>query len=288
MENQSTLPAPATITSAGVDWLTATAYRTPQRQSFYDLGNDLISRAARLGNDVANWKQGGYHGRKTSGVALGVRHDTYIIRLSSDEAREHWREVEELSTNISRVDVQITFEFESALASFVASQRDNALTLRKRRGRAGNVTLISSSLDGDSVYLGKRTSDVYARIYDKGREEKSNEAGKLIRQELEFKGDRAKMICSQLREAKLEAIEANNIVSTYLKSYGVQTTANGATARQGARGKTTQNDARCAWLRSSCAPTVRRLIDSGRLADVLDALGLSGHCAPIDNKHDES
>lgn len=275
MKFQDTLPAPASVLNSGVDWLTATAYRVPSREPFHALAEDLISQSAGYGNEVSTWRAGGYHGRASSGIMYGVRHDTHIIKLSSDVAREHWKDVTELASNVSRIDLQVTFEFDNVRDGFIADQRARALAARGTRGRRSNVTLIQSSVDGDTLYLGKRTSDVYARCYDKGREERSTVANKIIRQEIEFKGDRARDMASALRAVPSPATECQAIVSSYMRRFEVQTIAGDAPRREDSRGKATQSDAGLRWLRASVAPSVKRLVNAGRLDEVLDALGLS-------------
>lgn len=281
MDADELTEAHATIESSGVDWMTATAYRSDAHRDFYDSACELLERVVELGNDVSSWRANGYHGRRAGGVAVGVRHDTWIARLSSDDARESWRKLYPLASNVSRLDVQTTFRLKDRDADFFARQRGRALASRSKRGRRSNVTLISSSLDGDSLYLGKRTSDLYARCYDKGREERSTEAGWLIRQELEYKRDRATDAAAQLYRASSEATESHQLVSSYFKSYRVQVMQAEAEARVGARGRATSDDLRCGWLERSVRPSIITLLNHGKLEQVLRALGLDEVVRPI-------
>jgi DNA relaxase NicK len=264
-----------TLESSGVDWLTATAYRNPSRSRFYELGKDLIATQASYGCEMRDWRAGGYHGQQCGGVAFGVRHDTWILKLSSDAARDHWHDATRESTNVTRIDLQLTIRLVSPNTNFFATQRERALKHRRGRGRRANVTLISSSMDGDSLYLGKRSSSLYARVYDKGKEQKTERAGVLVRQEVEAKAEAVKPLVEQLNQSASVESECARLVASYMESFAIQTIRGGANFLWGARGRATRPDAGLHWLRSSCAPTVKRLADCGRLDEVLDALGIS-------------
>jgi hypothetical protein len=263
------------IESAGVDWMTATAYRGRHGERFYERSNDLISDAARQGNDIRLWRAGGYHGKQCAGIISGQRHDTYILKLSSDDARESWRESFQLSSNVSRIDVQATFRLPSRDVAFISRQRDNALEAKSGRGRKSNVTLIQSSSQGDSLYLGQRSSDVYARCYDKGKEQKTDKSGLLIRQELEYKGDRAKQVAGVLAESPSAGVKSASIVSSYMRGRGIQTLTSVDSFYVGARGRVSSDIASLRWMRAAVRPSIIRLLARDRLADVLMALGLS-------------
>jgi hypothetical protein len=271
---------PASIVNAGVDWLTATAYRTRECETFYETAQTLLEESASIGNEVSTWKAGGYHGRRAAGVAVGVRNDTWIVRLSSDDARESWRRVYPLASNVSRLDVQVTFRLPQRDETFITRQRARALATNNKRGRRSDLKLISSTLDGDSIYLGKRTSDVYARCYDKGREEKSERSGIVIRQELEYKRERARSAASMLYQSASDEIESRQLVSSYFKRAGFQTMPNEAEREVGARGRTTTIDAKLGWLSQAIRPSISFLLAQGRLSDTLRALGLDEHVQP--------
>jgi DNA relaxase NicK len=264
-----------TLESAGVDWLTATAYRTSGRVPFKALGEDLIADEARQGQQVRTWRAAGYHGQQCGGVMYGARRDTWIIKLSSDVARERWREVRREATNVTRADVQITLRLKTSNANYFAEQRQRALASRRGRGRRANVTLISSSSDGDSLYLGKRSSNLYARVYDKGKEQKATRAGILIRQEVEAKAEAVEPLLAQLESSSSVEVECARVVSLYMERFAIQTIRGDSNFVWGARGVARRADAGCGWLRSAVAPTVLRLAECGRLQDALDALGIA-------------
>jgi hypothetical protein len=264
------------IESAGVDWLTATAYRNRKHEDFYEQGKALIESNAKLGNDVSNWKAQGYHGLKCAGVRVGLRHDTFICQLSSDDARENWKQVAALSTNVSRLDLQVTFELERADKMFFIEEHERAMAAKATNGRKANVTLITSSLSGDSIYLGQRSSDVYARCYDKGIESKSAPRYKLIRHEIELKRDAAKRTVQRLEAAPSDFLLTQELVSSHMALKHLRTSSANHGNRENARARvSSDNDRRLRWLANAVKPSVAVLVEAGRIADVLECLGLS-------------
>lgn len=263
------------VVSAGVDWLTATAYRTRANEPFYELGKDIIADAARLGNDVSNWKAQGYHGLRCAGARVGLRHDTFIVQLSSDDARERWSDVAALASNVSRVDLQVTYEFERRQTKFFREEHRRAMAGRGGRGRTSNVTLITSTLTGDSIYLGQRSSDVYARCYDKGLESKEAPAGKLIRHEIELKRDAAKNTVAQLLDSPDAATLSLQMVSRHFDGKRLRVSSHAEPHRAVARARLkTDNARRLRWLHAAVKPSVAVLLEAGEHEAVLQSLGL--------------
>jgi hypothetical protein len=259
-----------------VDWLTATAYRNRKHEEFYETGKMLIEANAKLGNDVSNWKAQGYHGLKCAGVRVGLRHDTFICQLSSDDARESWKTVAALATNVSRLDLQVTYEFEQAQKDFFIEEHKQAVAGKSGRGRKPNVTLITSSLLGDSIYLGQRSSDVYARCYDKGMESKCAPRYKLIRHEIELKRDAAARTVQRLQAAPSESFLTIEMVSNHMALKHLRTASHNSSNRESARARQLpDNDRRLRWLRSAVKPSVAILLQAGRIGDVLECLGLT-------------
>jgi hypothetical protein len=269
-------PLPAhKINSLGVDWLTATAYRTKANRQFYELGKDIISDNAKHGNDVSNWKAQGYHGIKCAGARAGLRHDTFIVQLSADDAREHWKQVAELSNNVSRVDLQVTYEFERVQKSFFRDEHERAMSGKATNGRKANVTLITSTLTGDSIYLGQRSSDVYARCYDKGRESKQSDPFKVIRHEIELKRDAAKRTVERLIESPDPDTLTLGLVSRHFDLKHLRTSSQIHIDSESARARViSTNDKRLRWLHASVKPSVAVLLAAGEHEAVLKSLGL--------------
>ncbi len=275
IESSSALLPAHIIESAGVDWITCTAPRARAHEEFYEVGKSLVEDAARLGNDVSNWQGQGYHGVRAAGVRVGLRYDTFICQLSSDDARDNWKRVHALASNVSRLDLQVTYRFKRAQPKFFRDEHRRAVAGRGGKGRKSNVTLITSTLQGDSIYLGQRSSDVYARCYDKGMESKEAPAGSLIRHEIELKRDVARRTSDRLSLSPSDSLLSVALVSRHMSGKHLRTSGLDDSNPQIARARQiTDNVRRKRWLHSAVRPSVEVLLAAGEVEAVLDCLGL--------------
>lgn len=274
-ESAHVLSLPHQIESSGVDWITASAPRAREFEPLYEQGRELVIAERDIGNDVSVWKWQGYHGVKCGGASVGRRRDGVIIQLRSDTAREHWREIIPHAANVSRIDLQLTARLDEAHAELIRAQYARLRRAKNLRGRPVEATLIDSRSRGSSLYLGRRSSDRFARMYDKGGEERSAEPGKLIRWELELKKKTALQMASELARAESVDAVAAATVSEHFRSRRVQcielTLQGLATPRPPA---TTSNATKMAYLRAVVAPMLVKLLKSYTLAEVMASLGL--------------
>lgn len=263
------------IDSIGVDWITSTTPRTKNFEGFRELGMSLVEDAAKAGNDLRTWKRQGYAGYICAGVSVGWRGDSNLIQLRSDDARLSWKPVAEAAVNVSRLDLQMTYELKQAQADFLLDEHKSATAANLGRGRKRNLTLITSALTGDSVYFGQRSSDIYGRAYDKGLESKSAPKGKLIRHELEMKRDVAKSHAMKLCESPSPDMLIAGYVSSFMSRQHLRTSDNFHANRESARARSSSDNARrLRWLRSSVSRSVEVLLEAGELKAVLSSLGL--------------
>lgn len=274
-ESDQVLSSPHQIESAGVDWITASAPRSRASENLYTLGERLIKDEASNGNDLTPWRWQGYRGLKCGGASVGLRGDGYLIQLRSDVARDTWQQVMPHAANVSRIDLQLTARLDEARTELIRSQYARLRRAKNLRGRPLDATLIDSRSRGSSLYLGRRSSERFARMYDKGGEERTAEPGKLIRWEVEFKKTTARQMATALNEADDVDAVAGSTVSDYFRSRRVQCVQVGleplATPRPP---RTTDNATKMAYLRNVVAPMLAKLLEAYDLATLLETVGL--------------
>lgn len=274
-QSRAVLSAPHSIYSAGVDWLTATKQRTREAESFQELGRKLLCDVESQGNDVRLSKRMGYHGKQSGGVYFGVRADTYLLMLSGSDADEYWSHVVPICDNISRLDLQVTVELETANPTFVRSNYMRARRGQTGRGRKRAVALIQHSTNGDSLYLGQRISDVYARHYDKGRESKCAPAGKLLRYEVETKREVARSLATSLKSSpQPRADAAGYVVKTFAASRVLVPPLEIGSLRNARVGQASNDARRLLYMASVVRPMLEGLTRRGKIIEALRALGL--------------
>jgi DNA relaxase NicK len=272
------------VVQSGFDWCTMTAKRGERADSLHERASLLLEKQAGSGNKVKLVKWGGYHGKSSGGVRFGVRHDGCILVLSSAAAAAHTVESIPLADNVSRIDLQVTCFDASQQAERAHLAYYSMLEAPRRRGRPPSASLRLNSRGGQTLYAGSRSSDRVGRLYDKGIEQKTAPAGAYWRYEVEYKREQAMQLAAAAIERQLDDAIIAALVVDYFAQRGIPAPAcheDIAAVLDGHRATLefdglTDADRTIRWLNDCVRQSVARLIQSGRLADVVRALGLEG------------
>lgn len=264
------------IESAGVDWITATAQRGSTRWEMSEYARHERERLMDSGETIKQSYRLGYDGWSAEGFFHGNREGGSIIIASGAVAHKVFPSVINVADHISRLDLQTTVATPHDRPHLGVQAYHAIKGGAPARVRVKNVTLIKSHPQGETVTLGKRSSDFYGRIYDKATEAQLGEARSLWRYEVEFKRHAAVSAAARLRgDPRSEAV-ARDIVFDYFNARGVapiftpdplfctQKPASTAPARNV-----------LTWFEESLSITVARAIHRHGLPRVLESLGLA-------------
>jgi DNA relaxase NicK len=279
------------VVSLGVDWLTASQRSDYRYEPFEDLAVPMLLAEKDAGNFLKPWSSCGYEGFHCGQVDVGTREDGSLIRLSGQRAAEDWSKVLKHATGCSRLDLQVTIRMSQG-----ASHEINWCYRKARRhvpetGKAPIVTLIRSTKGGRTVNLGSRTSEAYGRIYDKWAESGLDHFRNCVRFEVEFKKHASQVMGNLLLLAPARETYIASGLCEFFGSRGVPLASYeglselhfvGFSSRPSP--PVTDAAASLRWLRTSVKPSVRRLVESGRLAEVLSALGLADDVLPVNDE----
>jgi Replication initiation factor len=281
-------PKTCSLIDVGIDWITCT-------QSDHKLGKTLAAVALRLldqelqkGNSLSPWAISGYHGFSCGHVQTGERHDSLIVRLGGEVARDHWRECYVLSGNVSRIDAQATYRLGIKPAVQLRKLFQKIRRATRGNGGAPALSLFSSSDGSATLYLGKRASEMFGRIYDKGAESGLSYYDGALRFECEVKGDKSVALSNAIWASDHEEGACERFVLDYFaQRFGLPAlletrrrdiAADGnicfALDRSLLPWSASDEDRKLAWLRSAVRPTVQFFSERGKSAIVLDVLGL--------------
>jgi hypothetical protein len=271
------------ILESGIDWLTVTAPRGESADSMIALAEPLLQQQSDQGNRILLWKGSGYHGRTSGEVSLGVGREGSIVTLKSREALLSAEPFLGGDNRVTRLDLQITCFDESKMEDRWTAEY---FALQHRKGKVGRP--ISSDLrlnsgGGSTLYLGSKKSDIIARGYDKGIEQKIAEAGECQRLEVQFRRKPAKRQAARLIESENHHAYIATTVNAFFGARGIRVPVfQGELPRPSLQHealytkRAESDEARSLrWLRTLVAPTVRRLIESGKREEVLRVLGLT-------------
>lgn len=155
--------------SAGVDAVTVIGQDHHSALFFF---NEYDNVRVRLG--IANatdkpWGLHGYRGKQCGPVRVGLKDDKTLLMVTGPEAarvfavsKKHW-------VKYTRVDLQVTVELRDPVRSW-AFDHYHTPVLQNRMDRGKIYASLRESPDGDTLYINKRTSPTYARMYDKARD----------------------------------------------------------------------------------------------------------------------
>lgn len=262
-------------TSSGIDWLSCSAPRCDEHDALWTRGGELLAAEEAEGNRVKPWRSHGLVGLVCGSVVRAVSPTHYFLQLSSERARTAAHGVLPLAGHTSRLDLQVTAQTPGEAPYDAARAAYRAREARRRGGRPLTRTHLYSTNGGATCYLGRRVSDAFGRVYDKGVEDKAAPAGTLWRWELELKRDVANLTALELLAVEdVEAAAAGLIRSTFAEWGVTVPTAAASIRKPSAQSPRSDADRLLGWLATGVRPSVEFLLRAGRHADVLRALGL--------------
>lgn len=277
--------------TAGVDWLTATCQDKQLAFRLESLADEAATRLATRGMLTDHWQWRGYRGWKIGGLKWGKREDGVICIISGEAARAGWCEVMHFATNITRIDLALTFYLEKPYPQLANIIYEYLLAVKESREALTRMhfSWIVNHQRAETLYVGSRSSDQFGRVYDKGLESAcASEPGYIWRYEIELKQERAKKVADGLYSHYMKDCDVTKrIASTvnhwfesryvpvagdhYATPYEMEVSA-----------RVTDADAKLNWLSRQVSPTVSKLFAAGVARErVEEALGLlKGRASP--------
>lgn len=171
---------------AQVDYLTCSIQNSTKSATFLGHSQKLLD-LERAHNKVIPFYLHGYIGQHSGRVSWGKTESGVLVQLSGDLAAQeldwyaaHW-------SHCSRIDIAVTVRVEPTDVD-VARRAKLALPA-KLEGRPGRKLSwrYEDASDGNTLYLGKRDSQLYQRLYDKSREDTAERYRNAWRYECECK-----------------------------------------------------------------------------------------------------
>lgn len=225
-----------------------------------------------------NWL--GYSGYACYGLFSGLREDGIIIRGSGQEAKltEEIARREKWDARCTRLDLQITADIGKTKNDYGSRVRE---AIEKSEGdessaKGFNLAFYKARGGDSGVTIGSRSSERYARFYNKTAEQRGRVGPGLWRFEVEFKGQQARLMYKMLMAAASGRWLALSVVKTTFELYGVDmswvTTAKPFELPSSAREN--DDERRLRWLKSHVARTVAELKSRGHEDAVRAALDL--------------
>ena len=243
------------------------------------LGNmrSVIKWAERRPRNIG-WQ--GYIGYKIGQVCVGERLDGSIVRLEGKAADDWGNAGLPVGHNVTRLDIALTIWGIPNQSEVIARHNVEGVAHRKSlRNRPFAVRLIDGNGDGDTLYIGSRTSEQFVRIYDKERSPNGGEQYKeALRYECECKEQLALSAYQRCVSNGYSATSCLQVLAFLLSRRGVCPVGFGGihhTVVPNSVIPASDLESSLSWLSVQVRPTVARLIREGYEEEVLTALGLA-------------
>lgn len=230
-----------------------------------------------LGEKSNDWSSYGYNGYDCGDLRWGRRPQDDLITLRSNGAALHWREFGYAATHCSRLDLAVTVKHQYHDLGHAQDKYAAIQQIAQDLPISRNYAIITSLLGGDTLYVGKRTSQQFGRLYDKTMESGETQFLNCWRWEVEYKKPLAWEVLTHLLRAGnpdkwINATVHNWFYSRYIgPSWDCDTEYPAIVIQR----KKTADEKALEWLGRSVRPTVERLIRRGKAAEMLNSLGIN-------------
>ncbi len=267
---------------AGVDYYTGTTRNERSGMAWLDIWNKYKVDHLKRGNKVTTFKRHSYDCMTVGGLTWGYSGDVgYLMTGSSDDAHLTWQKVLPLANNVTRLDLQYTFEADRSFGEGgigILQELYNSI-LKTEHPTKRHYHCHANSEGGETLYTGSRNSDQFGRMYNKSVEA-SLDKQNIFRLEVEFKKPRSQVVFNRFyHEVKMGLANpetVRDIVLSWFAIRGINVTDIFRTITPVQVSAVINTDEKkIKWLRTSVSPTLYDLTDRGKLREVAMALGLS-------------
>jgi len=265
------------LVDCGIDYFTTTAIDPPTSKLLLLHAEQLCYKEEKAGFFISPWRMKGYSGWQCGRVQWGWREDGAIVRFSGSLAASEWFTLYQDTERCSRIDLQATYRLVGHPKLAVSEIHTETSNYFAGLRGGPKITLWTDNRDGATLYLGCRQSSVYFRAYNKEAESGDEAYKSCIRLELEIKGGLTSSVIAYLLGSEFVGAGILALLAQYMTDRGIS-----SNLPPGARGSfyeppelATDEVKSLRWMAEACRPSVERLIERGRMVQVLDALGLS-------------
>lgn len=287
------------LKEVSVDYITATSHQNGDSSPFVSFARWMVSEEVSRGCAHRAWRATGYHGSIAGAVSFGVSQQGSIVRASSYGAANYWAQLLGLADNVTRLDIQVTVKPVAGTTATLSRHHKELRSAPRSKGKPAQFKVWYGPAGPESCIIGKRVSDRFGRVYDKGLESQEAEYDGCLRYELELHRKLAWNMAQQLDSQELDQQLIIESVNGFMRIRGLALDdwrpllARSAVSSNPLTGYSRGSpDGRARdvpevtralrWLSNSVRPAVKRLIESGRSDEVFAALGISHMSIPVE------
>lgn len=271
------------LVDCGLDYITSTASTDAAKIRLTTYAHERLREEQKSGNE---WKAAffsGYTGFMCGSCVFGKRDDSVCLRISGKDADDAGRWIHMLCENVSRVDVQLTVLQPLDPMDVILEHENQAYRRIKKWKKKPEISLRRKNDGAHTLYFGKRCSNNFGRVYDKGRESGLPSMANTIRYERQINGKLAFSVFKAIHSGTDRNSRIKSEVLQYFRKKGLEISLPPVDIKQIVLARPECDaDRKLRWLGSQVRPTVKFLLDYYEPAEIMETLGLNRwHGVPI-------
>lgn len=281
---------PVIVKEVGVDYITTTSHSGTTTRHLCAFAEWLVSQEIQKGCRSRPWRNTGYCGTVAGSVAFGVSQQGGIVRASGEVSQQHWQQLHSLADNVTRLDLQVTLPAVAGTTATLRKHHRELLNAPRTRGKPLQFKVYYGPDGPEGIHVGRRVSDRFGRVYDKGLESRSSAYDGHLRYELELHRTLALRTTQMLDSQELDQLAMVHQVHSFflirefkLASAWLLPPAGAVITASQLRDcelpprvkKSAPEVVRALrWMHNSVRPAIARLFEAGYHEEVLRALEL--------------
>jgi hypothetical protein len=258
----------------GIDYVRLTSDEPKVIEQMFKAARHIMVEEQKAGQHIKPGGAIGFYGHKTKHCFFGMRGDWAMFQVSGYVAREQYSSYASIPAHCTRLDLQQTVRHEEQATAVIHKHEDASNEAKSPDGRHWDTTLIRKNRRAETLYIGSRESEKFARIYDKFKESGKEEYVGCVRYELELKGDVSRETWRQMLSGHTDVASMLTKMVMWFEAHGIRGVLWGY--NQGVLPnvprETPTADKSIAWLAKQVKQTVARLVSEGYWWPTFNAL----------------
>lgn len=271
--------AKAETVYSGVDWISGTLGREEiESQTWvYDCLHALED-VQRLGNTYKRRSLLGFDGWESGGCFVGSNDTMHYAQFAGKYANDAYKMLDHPKVHISRIDLQITVQYNIELVKEGRYQYARAIRHNKDlpEYRRRKIHLYAGSDGGDTVYLGSPSSDTRGRLYNKDKQSGDKAYERAWRYEVVYRNANAASVYRYINttDNEVSAVILSEVLDWYSKRGVIvlDVAFHGGHTIELPKPPSTDVERKLRWIRNQVIPTIRKLAELGYAEELMTAI----------------
>jgi len=220
----------------------------------------------------------GFDGWESGGCFVGSNETMHYAQFAGKYANDAYHMIAHPKVHISRIDLQITVQYDIELIKEGRYQYARAIRYNKSlpAHRQRKIHLYAGSDGADTVYMGAPSSDQRGRIYNKAKQSNEQSYQRSWRYETVYRNEYAGNVFRQLPTEPNKATEfiLSQVTAWYLER-GVSVLdvrASGENAVAPPKQPSTDVERKLRWVKKQVVPTIRKLAELGYAEELMEVI----------------